>query len=209
MRFPILLAVTLLFAGAHWAQAVGPGDAAAKDPLGPEAAAQDDFDRLDGTGNSGKTVQVIDWEGNLEIHVYPKGSLKGLAMKIDRKNKDKPVMVIGYRFIDNPGAQLIRRALLTMPLSETFKVYKDPTENEFDKIIVSNNGLAGDLVPYKLEAEPKQLYPDGHPALADGQTSGEKKRGPASKQQTKQPADDQPAPGVDEDGRITPFFMNK
>src|SRR4051812_4130447 len=69
-----------------------------------------DYDRLDGTGPSGKTVQVIEWEGNLEVHVYPIGSLKGLSLKLDEKNKGKPVMVIGYRFKDNPDVQLVRRA---------------------------------------------------------------------------------------------------
>src|SRR5687767_8204018 len=70
------------------------------------------FDRLDGTGRSGKKVDVIEWEGNLEIHVYPKGSLKSLALKLDKRNKDKTVMVIGYRFNNDPGKQLIRRAIL-------------------------------------------------------------------------------------------------
>src|SRR6478672_2141360 len=73
-------------------------------------AGDDDYDRLDGVGRSGKKVNVIEWEGNLEVHVYPGGSLKGLALKLDKRNKDKPVMVIGYRFNDNPGVQLIRRA---------------------------------------------------------------------------------------------------
>src|SRR4051812_14727852 len=165
--------------------------------------AEEDFDRLDGTGTSGKTVQVIDWEGNMEIHVYPKGSLKGLALKIDRKDKNKPVMVIGYRFGDNPSQQLIRRALMTMPLQEGFKTFKDPSEPEFDKIIISNNGLSGDLVAFKLDPEPKQLYPDGHPALA--QTAAKKEeRKPASK-----PVYAPQDTNIDEDGRITPFGMGK
>lgn len=42
-----------------------------------------EYDRLDGTGPSHKRVDVIEWEGNLEVHVYPAGSLKGLAAKID------------------------------------------------------------------------------------------------------------------------------
>src|SRR4051812_30563328 len=70
-----------------------------------------DYDRLDGMGSSGKKVQVIEWEGNLEIHVYPSGSLQGLSLKIDRANKERPVMVIGYRF-DAAKKPLIRRAIL-------------------------------------------------------------------------------------------------
>src|SRR5687767_7863161 len=69
-----------------------------------------EYDRLDGMGPSGKRVDVIEWEGNLEVHVYPKGSLRGLALTIDRQKKDKPVMVIGYRFDNAPKTQLIRRA---------------------------------------------------------------------------------------------------
>src|SRR5437764_543896 len=61
------------------------------------------YDVLDGKGPSGKKVDVVEWEGNLEIHVAPKGSLRGLSLKLDKKNKDKPVMVIGYRFADNKG----------------------------------------------------------------------------------------------------------
>ena len=47
------------------------------------------FDRLDGTGPSGKTVDVIEWDGNLEIHVTPKTSLKGLGAKLDERTAGK------------------------------------------------------------------------------------------------------------------------
>src|SRR5688572_15930416 len=73
---------------------------------------EDDYDRLDGKGKSGKKVDVIEWEGNLEIHVYPKGSLLGLALKLDESQKGKKVMVIGYRFNNSPNDHLIRRALV-------------------------------------------------------------------------------------------------
>ncbi|HUP57780.1 MAG TPA: hypothetical protein VM598_10035 [Bdellovibrionota bacterium] len=173
--------------------------AGTKGPTEPE----EDFDRLDGTGLSGKTVQVIDWEGNMEIHVYPHGSLHSLALKLDKKNKDKPVMVIGYRFKDNPEKQLIRRTIATMPLSESFKVFRDPNETEFDKLIISNNVLAGGLVSFKLEPEPKQLYPDGHPALGE----------PKPRDDDRKPAGKSAAPekrkrrAQDDEGRIKPFGM--
>lgn len=123
---------------------------------------KDDFDRLDGRGSSGVRVDVIDWAGNLEIHVYPKNSLAGLAMKIDRKQKDKPVMVIGYRFQNNPNDQIIRRALLTMPMSDQFQVFQDKGADGYDKVIVSNHVLA-DLLAFKLDPDPAHLYPEGHP----------------------------------------------
>jgi hypothetical protein len=171
------------------------------------------YDRLDGVGKSGKTVQVIEWEDNLEIHVYPPGSLKGLALKIDHPSKDKKVMVIGYRFADNPKEQLIRRAILGISLTEGFKTFKDPTETEFDKIIISNNGLSGQVVGFALDPAPKQLYPDGHPALAN-QTDVAKNvsaggRSPASvgtKTKKTKAADTSVAPDVDDEGGIRPFF---
>jgi hypothetical protein len=162
------LSLTLaLAASAHFARAGSSVD--------PDA----DYDRLDGTGKSGKTVQVIEWEGNLEIHVYPPGSLRGLALKLDKTNKNKPVMVIGYRFADAPKEQLIRRAILGINLQEGFKTYKDPSEGEFDKIVISNNGLSGQVVAFALDPEPRQLYPDGHPALAQSAKTGGN-RAPAS-----------------------------
>jgi hypothetical protein len=91
-----------------------------------------------------------------------------------------------------------------MPMTEGFKAYNDKSEPEFDKVIISNNGLA-DLALFKLDPEPKQLYPDGHPALAD--TGKKDDRTPASKGRVSQPAQDTST--VDDDGRITPFGMGK
>src|SRR5262245_55727188 len=93
--------------------------------LGFGAQSQDpeaNFDRLDGKGKSQKRVDVIEWEGNLEIHVYPAGSVAGLGMKLDdaSNSKDK-VMVIAYRFTNNPSETLIRRAILGIPMSKNFK----------------------------------------------------------------------------------------
>ncbi len=138
---------------------------AAANPATPSAASDDNYDRLDGQGASGKKVDVIEWEGNLEVHVTPKGSLKGLALKLDTAKKDKRVMVIGYRFVEHPETQLIRRAILGIDLTDSFKVYKDYTETDYDKIVISMSTLPKPLIAYKTEAAPTQLYPDGHPAL--------------------------------------------
>jgi hypothetical protein len=160
-----------------------------------------DYDRLDGHGPSGKKVNVIEWEGNLEIHVYPGGSLKGLALKLDEKN-GKKVMVIGYRFNDTPKQQLIRRALVSIPFSQGFHAYRDTTVSEYDKIIISNNGLSTQVAEYKLEPEPTQLYPDGHPALAK-KDEGEE-RVPASAAKPNQGSTDRHESQI-EDGGIKPF----
>ncbi|MCM2279166.1 MAG: hypothetical protein NDJ89_13905 [Oligoflexia bacterium] len=165
-----------------------------------------DYDRLDGRGASGKKVDVIEWEGNLEIHVYPVGSLKGLALKLDKRNKDKPVMVIGYRFDSDTQKQLIRRAILGIDLREGFRAYKDPMTTDYDKIVISNNGLASPLALFKLDQDPKQLYPDGHPALAANDPK---------KPEARQPAGSAPqgavqeAPELDENGTIRPFFSEQ
>jgi hypothetical protein len=168
-----------------------------------ESAPQDDYDRLDGMGASGEKVNVIEWEGNLEIHVYPGGSLKGLALKLDKRNKDKPVMVIGYRFNTDPSKQLIRRAILGIDLREGFKVYRDPSPgSEYDKIVISNNGQSGDLVAFHTDPEPTQLYPDGHPALAQAPGPAAKAAAP----ERREPASN-PATTLDDAGTIQPFFM--
>jgi opacity protein-like surface antigen len=206
-----LLALGLSAALALSASAAAPGTA-------PSPGA-DDYDRLDGMGASGKKVNVVEWEGNLEVHVYPGGSLRGLALKLDKRNKDKPVMVIGYRFDSDPDKQLIRRAILGITLNEGFKVYRDPSAgSEYDKIVISNNGLAGDMVAFHTDPAPTQLYPDGHPALANGPDGGKNgwqngnPAAPAANADARQPAStkegsmDRPKAKI-EDGTIQPFFM--
>ncbi len=132
---------------------------AAKPPVDPDA----DYDRLDGKGKSGVKVDFIEWEGNVEVHTYPKGSTAGLAMKIDRSKKDKPVMVMGYRFKSDANNQLIRRHILSIPMSDGFKVYRDPEPKEYDKFIATNHALAGNIKLVTLEPGPKENYPEGHP----------------------------------------------
>jgi hypothetical protein len=170
-------------------------------PVDPDA----DYDRLDGTGQSGKRVDVVEWEENLEIHVYPQGSLKGLGLKIDEKN-GKRVMVILYRFDNAPQKTLVRRAVLGIDLKPGFKTFKDPTADGYDKVVISNNGLSRPLVAFKLDAEPKQLYPDGHPALAAKEKPEE--RAPASRP-ADPPAKDHIDPQTEDTGTIQPFFTRQ
>ncbi|MCC7441416.1 MAG: hypothetical protein IT285_07275 [Bdellovibrionales bacterium] len=132
----------------------------------------DDFDRMDGTGPSGMRVDVVEWQGNLEIHVYPKGGLAGLALKLDEANQDKPVMVIGYRFSNAPKKQIVRRAILGVPFREGFRAYRDPAPKEYDKIVITNGPASPKYAQFKLDAAPAQLYPEGHPALADEASAG-------------------------------------
>jgi hypothetical protein len=117
-------------------------------------SAESIFDRLDGTGPSKKRVNVIEWEGNLEIHVYPKGSLNSLGAKLD---EPKSVMVLSYSF-KNGKKILIRRAIIGFPFYQGFTGFIDVNEKEFDKIILSNK----DLFPLKVYqiSTPKVLYPD-------------------------------------------------
>ncbi len=125
-----------------------------------------DFDRLDGHGATAKKVDVIEWEGNLEIHVYPKGSLRSLAMKVDHESKTSKnaVMVIEYGFTNVPYT-LIRRAVLSINMPDLFHAFRDETADDYDKIIVSGHLIAG-AKEFALATPPTQLYPDYHPALA-------------------------------------------
>jgi hypothetical protein len=157
----------------------------------------DDYDRLDGRGRSRAKVNVIEWKDNLEIHVYPAGALQGLALQLDDAKHGGKVMVIGYRFKTNPKEQLIRRAILGIPIAEGFKVYQDPQSGaEYDKWIVTNGAPEKAFVSYALETPPTQLYPDGHPALAERSETASPAR---SAQTPSTPSRRQPASGVDED----------
>lgn len=176
MKTKTLLIVTALLS-ATAVLGAGPGSAPTPGTLNEQFKKEDDYDRLDGKGKSGKRVDVIEWSGNLEVHVYPKGSLAGLALKLDRPEEGKLVMVIGYRFVESTKDQLIRRAILGVPFHEGFHAYKDTSAKDYDKIIISNNTLKEKhLRDFELDPAPKELYPEGHP-----------KRGP-------QTADDKPAP---------------
>lgn len=123
-----------------------------------------EFDRLDGKGATSRKVDVIEWENNLEIHVYPKGSLKSLGMKVDRTDKKNPIMVIEYAF-NHVAYTLIRRAKLSLDLKDGFKAFEETSAEGYDKIMISNNTLTSGVKPYPLGPAPTQLYPDYHPSL--------------------------------------------
>jgi hypothetical protein len=138
-----------------------------------EEKANEPYDVMDGTGPSRKKVDVVEWEKNLEIHVYPKGSLAGLTLKLDETSKDRKVMVIGYQFDNNPGKTQIRRNILGIPFHKNFKTYKDLSAEDYDKIIISPSSLktTGKLIAYQTKPAPAQNYPDEYYA----QTGIEKK----------------------------------
>jgi hypothetical protein len=169
-----------------------------------------EFDRLDGKGKSRRRVDVVEWEGNLEIHVYPGGSLRGLALKLDDRDQARKVMVIGYRFDTQPNQQLIRRALLSIPMSAGFQVYRDPSSGEeYDKVIVTQHSLGKPLVTYKTEPEPTQLYPEGHPMNAEPKKEAYAREAKQQASEVRAPAS-QGAQVIipnadDDDGSIRPF----
>jgi hypothetical protein len=113
----------------------------------------DDFERLDGTGGSGVKVNFIEWEGNAEIHFYPKGALAGLGLKLLKNEKGKYVFVQSYRFKSMPKQIYIRRNVLSDKWVEGYKVYRAPSDDEYDKIVISPNTLS-DLVVFKLDPAP-------------------------------------------------------
>ncbi|MBC7396779.1 MAG: hypothetical protein H7333_04980 [Bdellovibrionales bacterium] len=121
--------------------------------------AEEVYDRLDGKGPSGKRVDVIEWEGNLEVHVYPKGSLQGMSAKLDDRVEGKKVMVVGYRL--GAKGHLVRRAILGVPFHKSLKGFIDRSEKEFDKLAISNQTLSAPWTTYKFDPAPAQWYPDG------------------------------------------------
>jgi hypothetical protein len=122
--------------------------------------ADDVYDRLDGTGPSHKKVDVIEWEGNLELHIAPKTATAGLGAKLDDRVAGKKVMVIAYRFKGQPKT-LVRRAILGIPFSPKLKAFIDPTEPDYDKLALSNQDLPAPWKAYKLDPAPAQWYPEG------------------------------------------------
>ncbi len=123
---------------------------------------KEDYDHLDGKGPSGKRVKVVEWQGNLEIQIYPANSLAGMALKLDESQPDKKVMVIGLRFKNKPDQQIIRRSTLDIPFREDFHAYHDPNIDEYDKIVISNHVLdEKQLVAYTLDPAPTRLYAEG------------------------------------------------
>lgn len=144
-----------------------------------QPGAEDDYDRLDGTGQSGKKVDVIEWEGNLEVHVYPKGSTGGLLLQVDRQNKDRPVMVIQFAFNQYEGeSPLVRRYILGIPIKDGYKLYQDMSTADYDKFVITNNTLGEKSLVAKTYGTPSQKYPNGHPMLAQQQADANRK--PAS-----------------------------
>jgi len=150
------------------------------------------FDRLDGTGPSKKRVDVIEWEGNLEVHVYPKASTAGLGAKLDERDSSKKVMVISYQF-NGAKEPIIRRAILGIPFTNQLKGYIDPTEKEFDKLALTNQDMPKPWMPYKLQPAPKKWGPDGSQfdeestpdQLTEMKNNDQQDRAPASVGKTK------------------------
>jgi hypothetical protein len=190
-----------------------------------------DFDRLDGKGLTRKRVDVIEWEGNLEIHVYPKNSLKSLGLKVDRTDKDRNIMVIEYQFNGVPYT-LVRRAVLSVKFMDSFKTFQDPSTEGYDKILISNNTLDASVKPFLAVHEPRQMYPDGYgepegAVLADSEEESpdSELKSPSRRTASDEPAkiydgvhpnarnapgvkmreEKKPPPNLDEDGNIRSF----
>lgn len=153
-----------------------------------------EYDRLDGHGATAKKVDFIEWEGNFEVHVYPKGSLKTLGMKIDHESKSTKgaVMVMELGFQGVPYT-LIRRAPLFISLPDAFQAFQDETTADYDKIIVSGHSITG-VKKFTLHAPPTQLYPDYHPALTEDASLAEE---PPAKPAQRKSASESVAPAFE------------
>jgi hypothetical protein len=158
--------------------------------------AEEIYDVLDGTGPSKEKVDVVEWEGNLEVHVYPKASAGGLGVKLDDRTQGKKVMVIAYRFKKQKEI-LVRRATLGVPFTSKLQGFIDPSEKDFDKYAISNQNLPAPWKPYRFEAPPKTWYPAGDerndqdptlpaqtPVLGENAEPATHNRAPASVEET-------------------------
>jgi hypothetical protein len=126
------------------------------------AQEKDDFDRFDGTGKSKAKIDVIEWEQNIEIHSDGYGKVLGLGAKLDDRDSNKKVLVIGFRLNGSSGT-FVRRATLGIPFTKNIKGFKDPTAKGYEKFAITNHDLGKPWVPYKLDPAPTKWYPDGHP----------------------------------------------
>jgi hypothetical protein len=206
----------LLILVAHASQSAYSDAGGGSGSSGGDRNGDDGYERLDGTGPSGVKVNFIEWEGNAEIHFYPKGVLVGLGLKLVKNEKGAYVFVQAYRFRGSPKTVLIRRNVLSDKWVEGYKVYRAPSDDDYDKIVISPNTLS-DMTAFKLDPAPTQLYPDGHPAIA-ARDSGKKEVPSVAKALAKkvpEPKVDEDSSeratasdeGVDDAGTVRPFFM--
>lgn len=162
----------------------------------PHSLAQPpEYDRLDGKGPSGKRVDVIEWEQNLEIHAYPVGSIHSLSLKLIENEQKKKIMVIGYRFNHQPQKELIRRAIVSVPLKQGFRAYRATDVDDFDKVIVSMNSLQGDVVAFRFNPQPSAEWPEGHPNRNSPENSAPTTRAVASPSHSPTSNSPGPSPG--------------
>lgn len=164
----ILTPISILFLGVSLGLAQPPAPSlephSPPPPPAPSTLLQDNFDRLDGTGPSHVKVHVVEWEGNLEIHVTPKGALQGLGIKYEKENKSRSILILAYR-LGLTTSPLVRRAILGIPWPTQVQAYRDLSADGYDKIIFSGTRPSeGRIVPFRLDAPPQQNYPQGHPS---------------------------------------------
>ena len=119
------------------------------------------YDPLDGTGSTGVRIEVMNWVGNVELHISPKGLLRDLALKLDMDQDDYPVLVVGYKFSKEPKP-VIQRIRLENELKTGFKVFRsNSAENSSsDEIIISNNSLVDEeITEIPFDPEPIAMFP--------------------------------------------------
>lgn len=183
--------------------------AAEQNVFGKKQSEDDDFDRLDGTGPSGCKVDAIEWKKNLEFHIYPMGCMATLGFKVDDKNQDKPVLVVEYK-PSNGQKKFVKRVLIgDADVKGKFKVYEDKSahvaKKPYDKFIVSKQDFAKSkdvIISKRVGDEPKVLYPEGHPAIAE---KNEKRTPSSGAVPESQSTGGTAAKQVDENGSIGSF----
>lgn len=107
-----------------------------------------EFEIFDGRVYNGKfypRIDIIEWrdkpteQTRMEFHVYSKGKPVELSFELEKKDK-KRVMLVHYHIVER-DEHLCRRVLAPSHFDYGFKVYVDPSDEDFDNVLVSMEKL--------------------------------------------------------------------
>lgn len=166
--------------------------------LMPSPLIAEDFEIFDGRVYNGKfypRIDVIEWgePSHMEFHIFSKGKPVDLSFELETKTGRK-VMLVNYYMVDR-NEHLCRRVLAPGHFGQSFYVYRDNSDAEFDNVIVSAE---------KLPEKKGQSLVNPKKYLSCGEESPSPSRstaGTPSESQSTSSATSQPAPS--EEGSIS------
>tara|TARA_Y100000590_G_scaffold390511_3_gene466355 strand:+ start:64 stop:777 length:714 start_codon:yes stop_codon:yes gene_type:complete len=118
------------------------------------------YEVLDGAGPSRTKVDVIEFKGKMEIHVYPPEHLLGLGARVEKNSDGEKVMVLSYR-LSTTSKPLIRRATLNVPFKAGASVlgFEDSRVRGYKKIYLVDTPMKIGT-PYKIDSHFQGSFPD-------------------------------------------------